>query len=271
MEKQTFVLKKSYQKVISELSDAEAGLLFKAVLAYHNDLPIPPLNIALNLVFTMMKTDFDYNIEKYNQICTARAEAGRKGGLQTQLQASQANASGEETSKPSKSKHNDSDSDSDSDSSKDKTKQQLLTAGKPQGIKPPKEDKSQKEKPKQPRKLNALQEFASKCCWLFEPDDMKKTQMGIWFKRNCRDLADILKYCGGNEFDAVGTIDTGLDILADAGFKDVSYAAIVRHIQRYLDAWEVRKQAMRKKQEKANGAKFATFAGIGEGYGNSIK
>ena len=85
--------------------------------------------------------------------------------------------------------------------------------------------------PEQKPKLNKLQEFSNAVLAEFE-DPMNDTQKGIWFKRNCRCLADILNFCGKNIPLAVHTVRICVDRLDKAGLKG-GYEAVCRNLPEY--------------------------------------
>lgn len=76
-----------------------------------------------------------------------------------------------------------------------------------------------------------LQEFSNAILAEFE-DPMNDTQKGIWFKRNCRCLADILNFCGKNIPLAVHTVRICVDRLDKAGLKG-GYEAVCRNLTEY--------------------------------------
>lgn len=76
-----------------------------------------------------------------------------------------------------------------------------------------------------------LQEFSNAILAEFE-DPMNDTQKGIWFKRNCRCLADILNFCGKNIPLALHTVRICVDRLDKAGLKG-GYEAVCRNLPEY--------------------------------------
>lgn len=76
-----------------------------------------------------------------------------------------------------------------------------------------------------------LQEFSNAVLAEFE-DPMNDTQKGIWFKRNCRCLADILNFCGKDIPLALQTIRVCVDMLDKAGLKG-GYEAVCRNLPEY--------------------------------------
>ena len=127
MGKKSFILHIDSLSVLDELTDAQAGKLFKAIKEYHlrdaercyqdGDTGFDKLmeDFLTRVVFAPFKAQFDRDEESYNDISEKRREAGRKGGApkgnknaNKQNQAKQANAS-----KNKQNKLSDSVSDSD--------------------------------------------------------------------------------------------------------------------------------------------------------------
>ena len=77
--KKSFVLHKDSLFILDELSDEQAGRLFKAIKSYHegNDFK---LEFALHLAFLSFKNQFERDQEKYDQICERNRSNGSKGG-----------------------------------------------------------------------------------------------------------------------------------------------------------------------------------------------
>lgn len=78
MAKRSFILYHDQKEVIDELSDEQAGKLFKAIYEYNVNKKII-LSGALKVVFIPFKTSFDRDQEKYSEIVEKRSEAGKKG------------------------------------------------------------------------------------------------------------------------------------------------------------------------------------------------
>lgn len=97
---------------IMALESADAGALFVAILhhAGGKSVEIPALPQAIRPLFMMFSAQIDRDKAKYEKVCKKRAEAGKKGGLQKQ-----ANASKSSKDKQHVANLADSDSDSDSD------------------------------------------------------------------------------------------------------------------------------------------------------------
>ena len=66
-----------HEAVLNTLSDAEAGRLYKALLHYGSTGELPDYSgeAALNVAFTLFRTEIDYNFIRYREICEKRSEA----------------------------------------------------------------------------------------------------------------------------------------------------------------------------------------------------
>ncbi|WP_428047718.1 DUF6291 domain-containing protein [Candidatus Proelusimicrobium excrementi] len=227
-EKNSFILHLKYGSIFAEMSDKQAGVLIKAIFNYiATGKTMEGLNdVEVKTAFKFIKLDLDYNNAKYTELCEKRAAWGRKGGKpkKAEAEAFTESISLQDKHKPpyalneSISKHNDVVVDVDNDVDK----LQLLTAADAAG---------QAEKSPKPKKLNNLQEFSNRVIAEFE-DLQTQNQISVWFKRNCRNLSDILKFCGGD-------IDIGLECIAvcverleKAGLKG-GYEAVCRNLPDY--------------------------------------
>lgn len=85
--KKSFLLHIDSLDILDELTDEQAGLLFKAIKAYQKSKEIE-LDAFVRIAFSPFKNQFTRDNEKYDTTCKRRAEAGRLGG-----EAKQANAS----------------------------------------------------------------------------------------------------------------------------------------------------------------------------------
>lgn len=77
MAKNSFILYHDQKEVVDELTDEQAGKLFKAIYEYNITKKIK-LTGALKLVFIPFKTAFDRNNEKWEETAEQRSEAGKK-------------------------------------------------------------------------------------------------------------------------------------------------------------------------------------------------
>lgn len=80
-------------------------------------------------------------------------------------------------------------------------------------------------------KLNKLQEFSNAVLAEFEELETKD-QIAVWFKRNCRCLSDILKFCGGEIPVGLAVIRVCVERLEKAGLSG-GYEAVCRNLPEY--------------------------------------
>ena len=83
-------------------------------------------------------------------------------------------------------------------------------------------------------KLNKLQNFSNAVLAEFENLETKD-QIAVWFKRNCRCLTDILRFCGGDIPTALETIRVCVERLEKAGLTG-GYEAVCRNLPEYYQA-----------------------------------
>ena len=79
-----------YEQAFSELEPEEQGALIMAIFSYVRTGEVVPLSGGSAMAFLFIRSQLDRDWEKYDEIREKRAEAGRKGGKQTQ--ANRANA-----------------------------------------------------------------------------------------------------------------------------------------------------------------------------------
>ena len=77
--KKSFVLYIDHLSVLDELTDEQAGQLFKAINAHVNNKDYA-LNGLLNAVFIPFRNQIDRDTEKYNKIIERNKINGKKGG-----------------------------------------------------------------------------------------------------------------------------------------------------------------------------------------------
>jgi hypothetical protein len=85
--RKSFVLHKDSLDILPDLTDDQAGKLFKAIHAYQIDAEIS-LDQITKMVFLPFKNQFIRDDEKYLETCERRAVAGSKGGKQKVANAS---------------------------------------------------------------------------------------------------------------------------------------------------------------------------------------
>lgn len=125
MSKKSFVLYHDTRAAFDALENASAGELIKAIFAFQAGEEVT-LSPAVMPIFAMLKAQFIRDADKYQAICKARAEAGRRGGQQKAANAGNekqdlaiaSNCQHEQANpvKPCQTVANLADSDSDSDS-----------------------------------------------------------------------------------------------------------------------------------------------------------
>lgn len=240
MTKNTFVIRTGYYDIVKDMSDKQAGLLLKAIFNYAADKKTPELtDVEVKMAFRFVKQDLDYDEQRY----LARVEHNRKiaklGGAPKGNKNAVKQPNGLKNNPKEimgyKTTLNDNDVDVDNDVDND-YKQQLLTA-----------QKSADTPQDKPKQLNQLQLFANEVLKNFEPDVKTKDQRSIWYKRNCRCLTDILKFCERNIPLAIKTIDVCLERMQKAGYS-CGYEAVCRNLPEYFS---VAKQKMGVEYAKA--------------------
>ncbi len=128
--RKSFVLHKDSLEILPDLTDEQAGKLFKAIYAYQIDEETK-LDQIIKMVFLPFKNQFARDDSKYLETCERRAIAGSKGGKQKVANASKSKQKvANVADSVSKSK-----SDSDSDSKKEVTKD--IVAKAPRRFTPP--------------------------------------------------------------------------------------------------------------------------------------
>lgn len=123
MGRRSFIIHLDSLAVLDDLTDEEAGKLFKAIKNHHEGAEVNEIGVV-KVAFSPFKNQFERDNARYEKICEQRALSGAKGGQ------AKASKSKQVLAKPSKSKQNlakladndnvnDSDNDSDSDSDSD--------------------------------------------------------------------------------------------------------------------------------------------------------
>ena len=118
--KKSFILHIDTLSVLDELSNEQAGILFKAIKDYQNGL-IPELDFGLRMAFIPFENQFKRDAESYDKVCLKNKENGSKGGRPKKPTITQKTQV--VISKPKKA---DSDNDSDSDNNKNIFKQPTI-------------------------------------------------------------------------------------------------------------------------------------------------
>ena len=77
----SFVIYKDWEEYVDALgSDEEAGKLFKALFAFAKRAEEAEFVGALKIAFIVMRNSIERDGEKWENTCSARSEAGKKGG-----------------------------------------------------------------------------------------------------------------------------------------------------------------------------------------------
>jgi hypothetical protein len=223
MTKNSFVMRTGYYDIVKDMSDKQAGQLLKAIFNYVATKEIPELtDVEVKMAFRFVKQDLDYDEQRY----LARVEHNRKvaklGGAPKGNKNAQKQPNGLKNNPKDfvgyKTTLNDVDVDNDVDNDSDINKQH--TAPKVAGV------------VQKPRQLTDLQKFAKAVAERFE-EPMDRVQLGIWYKRNCRCLTDILNFCGKNIPLGLETISVCVRRLEKAGLSG-GYEAVARNLPEYL-------------------------------------
>lgn len=86
--KKSFILHIDSLDIIDELTDEQAGQLFRAIKAYQKNEPIE-LNQIVKIAFSQFRNQFVRDEEKYKQKSEQAAKAGSIGGKRTQAKSSE--------------------------------------------------------------------------------------------------------------------------------------------------------------------------------------
>ena len=111
--KKSFLLHKDSLNVLDELTDEQAGKLFKAIKNYQNGIDTK-LDFGLKMAFLPFKNQFIRDLEKYKDQCGTNSKNGKLGGRPKKAKESE-----KSESVILKAKKADSDNDSDSDTVSD--------------------------------------------------------------------------------------------------------------------------------------------------------
>jgi len=124
--KKSFVLHRDSLVVLDELTDEQAGKLFKAIRSYHEG-DVIDLDFAMKMAFLPFKNQFERDQETYQKIVERNRSNGRKGGAPTKPKTTQKTQS--VIQEPKK-----ADSDSDSVNDSDNEKEDKSTSTKVEGF-----------------------------------------------------------------------------------------------------------------------------------------
>lgn len=128
--KDSFVLYTKYLDNIQALSMEQRGMLFTSLMLYASGEEPEKMDPVTSMAFSFIKTQMDKDIEKYNETCAKRSEAGKLGGRpKKQDEAKKANGFSEKQKKQVKAKKadNDNEYDNDNDLLKENTKRKVFS------------------------------------------------------------------------------------------------------------------------------------------------
>lgn len=77
--RKSFLLYNDCRPAVESLTDADAGQLFKAILAYTDEGREPGRGSPAYPLFLFFKVQLDRDAEKFEEVCKKRSEAGKKG------------------------------------------------------------------------------------------------------------------------------------------------------------------------------------------------
>lgn len=103
--KDSFIFYTKYEEQISLLSDAQAGVLLRALIAYQSNKELPEMDAMTNIVFTVIRQQIDFDSNKYEEICKTNKANGRLGGRPSKSVRNQ----GEKPKKPNGFRENQTD------------------------------------------------------------------------------------------------------------------------------------------------------------------
>ena len=79
-DKKSFVMYESWGAAIEKMNNEQAGELIKAIYAFQKNPDVVPEDPAIALVFEIIKQKLDEDNKRYEEVCAARSEGGKKGG-----------------------------------------------------------------------------------------------------------------------------------------------------------------------------------------------
>lgn len=78
--KDYFLIHNKFGEQIALLSDAQAGVLFRALIGYQLGQELPEMDGMTNIVFTVIRQQIDIDNQKREEICRINTQNGKKGG-----------------------------------------------------------------------------------------------------------------------------------------------------------------------------------------------
>ena len=80
MAKDSFIIYTKFGEQVKLLTDTQIGILFRALIDYQSGEEIlPKMDAMTNIVFSMIRQQIDFDNQKYEEICKAKSEAGKRG------------------------------------------------------------------------------------------------------------------------------------------------------------------------------------------------
>lgn len=117
-DKSTFILSAEYESFTEDMTDAEAGKLFKAILRHENGGEVGDVPAEIRLAWSFIRKRLDANKAAYDAACEAHKEA-RTNGNKTE-QKEQKVTKGTKGNKTDKTEQNGIDNDNENDNENDK-------------------------------------------------------------------------------------------------------------------------------------------------------
>lgn len=118
--KESFVLYVKYLDNIEMLSMEQRGILITALMSYVTGKDIPDMDGMTAMAYSFIKSQVDRDLEKYEETCRKRSEAGKLGGRpkakdyeEKQRKAKKANGFSEKQNNPDNDNEYDSDNEND--------------------------------------------------------------------------------------------------------------------------------------------------------------
>lgn len=81
-DKKAFLVYKDLDEVVLEMTDEQAGILFKSFFIYHREKVVPEVPSDLRFLLKSIVQQFKRDEDKYTAICAKRSDAGRLGAKQ---------------------------------------------------------------------------------------------------------------------------------------------------------------------------------------------
>lgn len=79
-DKKSFVMYENWGAAIEKMNNEQAGELIKAIYAFQKNPDVVPEDPAIAFVFEIIKQKLEEDNKRYEEVCAARSEGGKKGG-----------------------------------------------------------------------------------------------------------------------------------------------------------------------------------------------